>query len=244
MNSPLPAVKPYQKIPIAECGEPLVAIPLTKFVVESPHPYEKLGAEYDGKSPYCLRQGVIEALEMAQFLLDKRHPGWKLKIHDAYRPLGVQQFMVDYTFESLLRRNDWQEHQISAQQRQEIWSQVYELWAAPSAEPETPPPHSTGAAVDLTIIDERNRVLDMGGKIDEISPRSHPDYYANSKTLQDQQYHRHRQLLNQIMVDSGFCRHPKEWWHFSLGDQMWAWLQQQKNPQQPKHEFPARYGRT
>lgn len=236
-------MKPYQKIPIKECGEPLVAIPLSKFTVESPHPYEKLGAEYNGKSPYYLRQGVLEALETAQFLLEKRHPGWKLKIHDAYRPLGVQQFMVNYTFESLLRRNDWQEHKISARQRQEIWSQVYELWAAPTADPNTPPPHSTGSAVDLTIIDNRQRTLDMGGEIDELSPRSHPDYYANSKTLQDQQYNRHRQLLNQIMIDSGFCRHPKEWWHFSLGDQMWAWSQQQKNPQKSQNHFIARYGK-
>ncbi|MGK7892871.1 MAG: M15 family metallopeptidase [Xenococcus sp. (in: cyanobacteria)] len=236
-------MKPYQKIPIKECGEPLVAIPPTKFVVESPHAYEKLGAEYEGKSPYCLRQGVLEALETAQFLLEKRHPGWKLKIHDAYRPLGVQQFMVNYTFESLLRKKDWREHQISAQQRQEIWSQVYEVWAAPTADPNTPPPHSTGSAVDLTIIDNRHRTLNMGGEIDEISPRSHPDYYANSKTLQDQQYNRHRQLLNKIMIESGFCRHPKEWWHFSLGDQMWAWLQNQKHPQKPQNHSVARYGK-
>ena len=243
MNSPLPAVKPYQKILIEECGEPLVAIPLQKFAIEFPHPYEKLGAEYEGKSPYCLRQGVLEALETAQFLLHDSHPGWQLKIHDAYRPLGVQQFMVNYTFESLIRKNDWQEHKISPQQRQEIWTQVYELWAAPSTDPSTPPPHSTGAAIDLTIIDDRQRTLDMGGEIDEISPRSHPEYYARSKTLRDQQYNCHRQLLNQIMVDSGFCRHPKEWWHFSLGDQMWAWLQNQKSPQKTKKRLKARYGR-
>ncbi len=236
-------MKPYQKIPIEECGEPLVAIPLKKFVLELPHPYEKLGAEYEGQSPYCLRKSVLEALESSQYLLEKRHPGWKLKIHDAYRPLGVQQFMVDYTFESLIRKNYWQENNISPQQRQEIWSQVYELWAAPSADPNTPPPHSTGAAIDLTIIDDRQRTLDMGGEIDEISPRSHPDYYAKTKTLQDQQYNRHRQLLNQVMSDSGFCRHPKEWWHFSLGDQMWAWSQNQNNPQKHKNQLTARYGR-
>ena len=183
-------------------------------------------------------------METAQFLLDKRHPGWKLKIYDAYRPLGVQQFMVDYTFESLLRRNDWRESEISDQQRQEIWSQVYEFWAAPNTDPNSPPPHSTGAAVDLTIINNRQRTLDMGGKIDDVSPRSHPDYYAVSKTLQDQQYNRHRQLLNQVMIDSGFCRHPKEWWHFSLGDQMWAWLQNQQHPQKQQNQFYARYGRV
>ena len=63
-------MKPYQNIPIEDCGEPLISIPLEKFAIQLPHPYEKLGAEYGDKSPYCLRQGVLEALEMAQFFTE------------------------------------------------------------------------------------------------------------------------------------------------------------------------------
>ena len=25
------------------------------------------------------------------------------------------------------------------------------------------------------------------------------------------------------MRSAGFVRHPNEWWHFSHGDQLWAW---------------------
>ncbi|WP_413325826.1 M15 family metallopeptidase [Synechococcus sp. MIT S9503] len=25
------------------------------------------------------------------------------------------------------------------------------------------------------------------------------------------------------MTEAGFARHPNEWWHFSHGDQLWAW---------------------
>ncbi len=234
-------MKPYQHIPIEDCGEPLVSIPLEKFAVQLPHPYEKLGAEYEDKSPYCLRKGVLEALEMAQFLLNKSYPGWKLKLYDAYRPIGVQQFMVDYTFDSLLKEYGWEYYSISAQQRQKLWEQVYQLWAAPITDPATPPPHSTGAAVDLTLVDQTGKTLAMGGEIDELSPRSHPDYYANSRKLPEKQYHRYRQVLNQVMTNVGFLRHPEEWWHFSLGDQMWAWLYNQKNPNNPTK---ARYGRV
>lgn len=99
-------MKPYQKIPIEECGEPLVPIPLEHFAIELPHPYEKLGADYGERSPYYLRQGVIEALIKAQFCLEKRNPGWRLKIFDAYRPVGVQQFMVDYTFNLIIEKKD------------------------------------------------------------------------------------------------------------------------------------------
>jgi D-alanyl-D-alanine dipeptidase len=42
------------------------------------------------------------------------------------------------------------------------------------------------------------------------------------------------------MESAGFLRHPGEWWHFSLGDQLWAWLYNQRNPES---SMIARYGR-
>lgn len=234
-------MKPYQTIPIQECGEPLIAIPLEHFSVEFPHPYEKLGAEYGGKSPYYLRQGVVEALATAQDLLEKIHAGWKIKIYDAYRPVGVQQFMVDYTFDLLLKEKNLTLSNITPQEKQKIWERVYQFWAAPNIDRKMPPPHSTGAAVDVTLVDNQGQAVAMGGEIDEIHERSQPDYYLRSKRLDEQQYHRHRQLLDQVMTHAGFLRHPNEWWHFSLGDQMWAWLHNQKSSQNP---MPARYGRV
>ena len=32
-----------------------------------------------------------------------------------------------------------------------------------------------------------------------------------------------RNLLKEIMVKYEFVQHPNEWWHFSYGDQLWAW---------------------
>lgn len=234
-------MKPYHQIKIEECGEPLIAIPLDKFTVELPHPYVKLGAEYGEQSPYCLRQGVIRTLLEAQFLLEKRYPNWKIKIYDAYRPVGVQQFMVNYTFDSLVKNLNLKERQLSAQQRQDLWGQVYELWAAPSLDKNMPPPHSTGAAVDVTIVDEHGQTLNMGGDIDELSERSQPNYYLSDQDDARQQYHFNRQLLNRVMTNAGFCRHPGEWWHFSVGDQMWAWLDNLNNS---SNTAIARYGRV
>jgi D-alanyl-D-alanine dipeptidase len=234
-------VKPYHQIPIEECGERLIPIPTNSLSLELPHPYVKLGAEYGNKSPYCLRQGVVQALLEAQFLLEKRYPGWKIKVYDAYRPVGVQQHMVNHTFNSLVRELGLYEHQLSAQQRQNLWGKVYQLWAAPSLDRTMPPPHSTGAAVDVTIINDLGEPLDMGGEIDELSERSHPDYYVSDRDGESQQYQFNRQLLSRIMTNSGFIRHPQEWWHFSLGDQMWAWLHNQQNS--PNMAI-ARYGRV
>ncbi|MDJ0600000.1 MAG: M15 family metallopeptidase [Crocosphaera sp.] len=219
-------MKPYQNIPIQDCGEPLIAIPLEQFSVETPHPYQKLGASYGQKSPYYLRSNVIEALIQAQTYLQQQYPGWEIHIFDAYRPVTVQQFMVDYTFTALLQEKGLILEQLSPAQQDSLWQQVYQIWAVPSDDLATPPPHSTGAAVDITLIDDRGELLDMGGMIDELSERSQPNYYAQSSDSTKQTYHQRRELLHQIMTQAGFLRHPGEWWHFSLGDQMWAWQSQ------------------
>ncbi|MFN6537544.1 MAG: M15 family metallopeptidase [Nostoc sp. EkiNYC01] len=233
-------MRPYHQIPILECGEPLLKIPLELFAVEFPHPYEKLGAPYGDRSPYYLRQSVIENLIAAQSYLELLHPKWQIQIFDAYRPIAVQQFMVDYSFAQAVQERGLIEAKLSPNQRQEVWQAVYEIWAVPSLDEKTPPPHSTGAAVDVTLVDDTGEIVDMGSPIDEMSERSHPDYYANSDRPEAPKYHAHRQLLRDVMLKAGFQRNPREWWHFSFGDQMWAWLNNQSNPTNPAS---ARYGR-
>ncbi|MBD2090447.1 M15 family metallopeptidase [Microcoleus sp. FACHB-1515] len=218
-------MKPYHQVPIIECEEPLVAIPHHVFAIEHPHPYEKLGAPYGSKSPYFLRQGVLERLLLAQAALTEQLPGWKIQIFDAYRPIAVQQFMVDYTLNETARASGHSLQSLTPAQQQALLEQVYRFWAVPSRNPLTPPPHSTGAAIDVTLVDAAGQVVDMGSPIDEISARSYPNYFADCHDRESLQFHAHRQLLRQIMVSSRFCQHPNEWWHFSLGDQMWAWFE-------------------
>ena len=233
-------IKPYQQITIQDNGEPLVPIPLAKFAVVSPHPYQQVGADYGGRSPYYLRQGVIKALITAQTWLQQRYPGWRIQIFDAYRPVAVQQYMVDYTFASVVQVQRLEIDTLSPEQRQKIWEQVYQIWAVPSYDLATPPPHSTGAAVDVTLVDAAGEPVNMGSAIDELSPRSAPDYYADN-SHKEQKYCDRRELLHQVMRAGGFRRHPGEWWHFSLGDQMWAWQRHQEEPGNTTH---ARYGRA
>jgi zinc D-Ala-D-Ala dipeptidase len=231
--------KPYQQVAIVESGEPLVAIPSDHFALELPHAYEQLGAPYGGRSPFYVRQGVLDGLIAAQRLLEELQPGWRMQVFDAYRPIAVQQFMVDHTFATLLRERGWVETTLTPDQRQVLMEQVYEFWAVPSEDPTMPPPHSTGAAVDVTLLDAQRQRIEMGSPIDEVSPRSYPDFFAEGEDEQAQAYHQRRQLLAWVMTGAGFRRHPREWWHFSLGDQFWAWL---VNQDCPEVRAIARYG--
>jgi len=222
-------MKPYKQIPIVECGEALKPIPPDLFSFVMPHPYEKLGAPYGGKSPFYLREGVLNVLVNAQIALEQLQPGWRIQIFDAYRPIAVQQFMVDFTFREVVQSQGLSPETLTQTQREAIFEQVYEFWAVPSLDPSTPPPHSTGGAIDVTLTDTTGQTVAMGSDIDELSPRSYPNHYGNSPDPEHRQYHEHRQLLQMVMTGVGFQQHPNEWWHFCLGDQMWAWLTNQAN---------------
>jgi D-alanyl-D-alanine dipeptidase len=237
-------MKSYRSVTIHECHEPLVTIPGGVVAFTDPHPYAMLGAPYGGASPWMLRQGVLEALLAAAAELSRHRPGWRFKLFDAYRPNRVQAYMV------------WREFRLQAEragrsleglddpadlQRQQpalydmLAARVFEFWGIPSDDPRTPPPHSTGAAVDLTLLDAAGREADMGCPIDETSERAYPNYFAEASSPSERACHGHRQLLLTVMAAAGFSRHGNEWWHFSLGDQMWAWS---------RGEAAARYGRA
>lgn len=247
-------MKAYSRIPIKDCKEPLVPLPAEQFAFTTPHPYESLGAPYGDRSPYFLRQSVCDRLVQAQAHLTSLHPGWHIQIFDAYRPIAVQQFMVDSVFSEQVQQRGLSVEALTVEQHQDILEQVYQFWAKPSVDPTTPPPHSTGAAVDITLVDAQGQPIDMGSPIDELSERSHPDYFASGSSRvgadahlldtgdrPEHRYHKHRCLLRQLLQQAGFHQHPNEWWHFSYGDQLWAWIERQTGV---NDDAIARYGRA
>jgi D-alanyl-D-alanine dipeptidase len=222
----LGAPRPWNPIPIHECDEPLVALPGTLHRLE-PHPYAALGAPYGpGLDPYRLRQGVVSRLLEAQGLLQQEWPGRRLAIFDAWRPVAVQRFMVNHACDAECRRRGLDPGSDSPG-RQQVQRDVARFWAPPSEDPHRPPPHSTGAAVDLTLIDLTAAPLEMGGEIDAIGPVSEPDHFRETARAAPNSaaglWHGHRCCLRKVMEATGFAQHPHEWWHFSFGDQLWAW---------------------
>jgi D-alanyl-D-alanine dipeptidase len=234
-------MKPYQRIAIVDCAEPLVDLPTDRFARVEPHPYAALGAPYGQRSPFAVRQGVRDRLLVAHDHLQQLRPGWRIQIFDAYRPVAVQQFMVAYTLDQVLEQRGWSRQSLTPHQHQAALEQVHQFWAVPNRNPLTPPPHSTGAAIDITLVDETGTPVAMGGAIDELSPRSYPDHYIGLADPEAQQFDNHRQLLHYCLSQVGFQRHYHEWWHFSYGDQLWAWLMGRGNL---GRTYTACYGRV
>ena len=228
-------LRPWNNIKINECNEPLVSIPESIFRL-TPHPYMSLGAPYStGADPWVLRPSVLKRLIRAQQYLSDISPHLQLALFDAWRPISVQKFMFNYTVQEICKSKGIDINDLSANgDINDVIEGVGRFWAKPSSNPLTPPPHSTGAAIDLTLADMTGNPLDLGGEIDFIGAESSPDFYKEDNLgipcSKHQVFHNRRSLLFSVMDQAGFVQHPNEWWHFSYGDQLWSWLSNQGNP--------------
>ncbi|CAK23746.1 M15 family metallopeptidase [Synechococcus sp. CS-197] len=224
--------RPWSDVAIKECGEPLQSLRGT-FLCLEPHPYAKLGAPYgDQGDPFRLRASVIARLVRAQNQLIQ-HPDpevgpLQLLVLDAWRPVSVQAFMIEHAIEEECGRRGLNPSKPQWQTAlDEVKREVSRFWAPPSEDRSMPPPHSTGAAIDLTLADQRGAALNMGGAFDAIGSESLPDHHASAAKANPNSpealWHQRRCSLHAAMKQAGFVRHPNEWWHFSHGDQLWAW---------------------
>ncbi len=219
--------RPWSHLPISDCCEALFQLKPSFYCLE-PHPYASIGAPYEEcVDPWRLRQGVAKRLFLAQDYLQLECSDTRLAIFDALRPISVQAYMVNRSIDELcLARGVERNNQNQQYAFNEIVQEVGMFWAPPSHDPRMPPPHSTGAAVDLTLADSKGGLLDMGGDIDVIAPISSPNFYLDSakSDVASNLFHQRRTLLAKAMKKAGFVQHPNEWWHFSYGDQLWAWI--------------------
>lgn len=233
-----PKAQPFHRIPIIDCGEPLVALAsIGDFAYETPAPYEAAGAPYNGISPFSLRSSVAQKLLAAQAKLQQTHPKWRLKVFDAFRPVAVQAYMVAHSFYHIAKEMGLNPLSVDEAQRDSVLAKVYRIWSPPNQDPLTPPPHSTGAAIDCTLVDEHGREIDMGSPIDYNGDESNPDYFETLNPIA----HQHRVILRDAMQAQGFIQHEAEWWHYSYGDQLWVWYKHKQGDATLTH---AMYGRS
>jgi D-alanyl-D-alanine dipeptidase len=149
--------------------------------------YHSIGKAY-------LVKEVAERLAKCQEFLSKLKPGYHLLVYDATRPVSVQQEM----WESL--------DSIPYAERIKFVSN-----------PKNGSLHNYGAAVDLTIANEKGETLDMGAGFDDIRLIAYPENEAHFLQTGEltTQHAENRRLLRKVMQSQGFRNIPTEWWHFN-----------------------------
>ena len=221
-------MKIWNKIPIKENGDKLIAIPSYLNFLD-PHPYFHLGAPYKDKtSIWKLREEVVNRLvKVNDYLISKN--SFCLLIYDSWRPLEVQEFMFKRAFLLECEKFDIDISFENIKSYPSILKKVEKFWAYPSFDSRYPPPHSTGGALDVCLSAKEGNLIEMGSKVDQMDESSTPDFYANKKNEEAIIWDSRRNLLREIMTKFGFAQHPNEWWHFSYGDQLWAWKNKKGN---------------
>ena len=220
-------MKPWYKIPIVDNNEKLISIPHEIDFIE-PHPYLALGAPYKSRRIWYLREGVVSRLVRANNYLQTIYNDYSLILYDSWRPIEVQSYMFYLAFESECKKRGLKIQSNDINSYPEIIKEVEKFWAYPSFDDSRPPPHSTGGAIDLAIADSSGKLIDMGCEIDNMDSSASPEFYKNRNSKESKMWDERRNLLKRVMLKFEFVQHPNEWWHFSYGDQLWAWTNQNK----------------
>lgn len=142
-------------------------------------------------------------IEVAMIL---KSMGLGLKLYELYRSLKKQTFEFNQISKEMKEK-------FPNLKPQELWEKTTEFIADPALRP----PHVTGGAVDLVLVDKDGNELDMGTEINSIDQKSYltcKDISLNALT--------NRALLLKLMLSVKLAPLPSEWWHFSYGENYWA----------------------
>ncbi len=118
------------------------------------------------------------------------NPKYRLVIYDALRPRSVQYVLWD---------------KVKGTGKQKY-----------VANPKGGSIHNYGFALDISILDESGKPLDMGTPFDDFTDLAQPQLeqqFLKSGKLTEQQI-KNRLLLRKVMQDAGFIQLPVEWWHY------------------------------
>ena len=109
--------------------------------------------------------------------------GLRFKIFDAFRPLAAQEFLFSKFPEGGFVSNP----------------------KSGSV------PHCRGVAVDLTLVDQNGKELDMGTDFDNFT-----DLAKHGSTAISIEAQKNRYILFGIMMSAGWDFYRQEWWHYQL----------------------------
>ncbi|MGB0929243.1 MAG: M15 family metallopeptidase [Chitinophagales bacterium] len=147
---------------------------------------------YGGLNECYLQEEVAKMLSKAQEFLKEKQPRLSLLVLDCARPWSVQKAM-------------WEVVKDTNQERY-----VASPYGGGSI-------HNYGASVDVTIVDNEGKELDMGTPFDffgeKAQPRHHQKFLDSGELTLEHITNRER--LREVMRKAGFRAIESEWWHFN-----------------------------
>jgi D-alanyl-D-alanine dipeptidase len=201
------------RIKIQDNGEPLIDA-LAKLKRSEIHPDRK---DYKKTAPhrYHGRASLVNMLREAEKKLPR---GYRFMLWGIYRSMEEQIKIYEEVTKSFKEKNPQWPYNI-------LRRQVNRFVHPPDIK--TPPGHSTGGAVDLSLIGPDGESLNMTAPYDSQSEDRRLVAATFSPYLEEPS-RKNRKILINAMNSAGFTNYGGEWWHWSYGDSCWAWRLKRK----------------
>lgn len=188
-------------IPVEECHEPLVDLKNLGLQISL-----NRASFYAGYTK--VRKSIANKLLEAEKHLP---PGLSFLFSEGHRPISLQRTMFAEYYAQLAENHpDWNEARLRTETTK---------YVAPS---EDVPPHSTGGAIDITLVDANGEEIDMGTILDETPDKNENRNFTFADNISEKAKANRKILIN-VLSDVDFINYPAEWWHWSYGDKYWAY---------------------
>lgn len=137
--------------------------------------------------------------------------GFNFVIYEAYRPLASQKALWD----KMVIKQSTQNPEMNIDS-EEFISLCDRFVANPYRQGSG---HQSGAAIDVSLIDDNGKEYDMGGQVRGFDNTA--EFDCKNISIEAK---KNRLILKNALEKTGFVNYPSEWWHYSFGDRLWAKL--------------------
>jgi zinc D-Ala-D-Ala dipeptidase len=202
----------YFEVPIQECREELIDLKDQNIIA-----YVSRGIDENDTCYTKMRKTVYNKLCQAQALMPS---GYRFLVYCGWRSIEQQQMAFNLKMQKL-------KAQFPDKSEEEIFAEASQI-ISPILQPDgklNVPPHSTGGAIDLCLIDKMGDLLDMGAVLEnhfEIDP----SILQTDSNLIGETARNNRNIMCAALEAVGFVNYEKEYWHWSYGDRRWAYKTQ------------------
>ena len=201
-------------IPVGHSDEPLVDLKQQNMIQYGSSPEIPNNQDYT-----FVRKTVYEKLVAAQQQLPA---GYHFCLYEGYRSMSLQKMLFDTHYADVAKAHpDWRPNELFIETIKLVSPVINQDGSA------NIPPHSTGAAIDVYLLDDHGHPVDMG-----IHPK---DWMADeggllsftASEMISSAAKKHRQIMSEVLAAQGFVNYPTEYWHWSYGDRYWAFMTHQ-----------------
>jgi D-alanyl-D-alanine dipeptidase len=162
---------------------------------------------FDYRYETVVRESVAQMLCTAANAV---HKGYRIGVLEGWRPHHIQRRMYLRAWNQYKTAHpDWSDTKLK---------RSVNKFVAPLND-KVPPPHSTGGAVDIFLLDRDGVEQNLREPYEPLNNTSFPfEAEGLSQAAMDG-----RRILADALLEGGLTNYPSEYWHWSYGDQGWAY---------------------